>query len=105
MGKGKYAYPTVTMGEVATWRNAMLEEHDVKARIVWSSGAHAGEWRVTCQAVVVVEGKAKVVAEVYDVWPKRGCSTVEALMLQLLVALERQLELPRPLIVGEQHAA
>lgn len=89
----------VTMGDCAQWRNTISEEHDVRARIVWSSGGAPGEWRVTCQGVAVVDGKATVVGEVYDVWPRRSCSSPEALMLQLLVQLERKFELARPLLL------
>lgn len=95
----------VTMGEVAQWRNAILQEHDVRARIVWSQGGNPGEWRVTVQGVAVVDGKAQVVGEVYDVWPRRSCSSPEALMLQLLVQLERKFELTRPLMLDASAGA
>lgn len=102
---GTRRHQDVGMGEVATWREALRTEHNVRARIVWSTGAHPGEWRVTAQGVVVIDGRPQVVGEVYDVWPKRGCSSVEALMLQLLVTLERSFDLDRPLMVGEAAAA
>jgi len=101
MSRGKYASPGVTMGDVASWREALKEACAVRTRIVWSSGATDGSWRVTAQALLVEEGQAKVVSEVYDVWPRRGVSSPEAMMLQLVAALDNQLQ---PL-VGVQREA
>jgi len=92
MGRGKYASPGVTMGDVASWREAVNETHALRTRIVWSQGSDASSWRVTCQALLVESGKAKVVAEVYDVWPRRGVSSPEAMMLQLVASLDNHIQ-------------
>ena len=92
MGRGKYASPGVTMADVASWREAISETYDVRVRYVLSQGADANSWRVSAQAVLVQEGKAKVVTDAYDVWPRRGVSSIEAMLLQLAATLDRQLE-------------
>lgn len=86
------------MSDLAAWREEISVSYNLHSRIIWSRGATDVEWRVTAQAYHVREGHVTVVASVYKVWPSRGYKTPEAMMLGLLMELERVVGQP---LLGE----
>lgn len=86
------------MSDLATWREGILVEYQLFSRIIWSRGASDVEWRVTAQAYHLKETHVTVVASTYKAWPSRGYKTPEAMMLALLMELERLCGQP---LIGE----
>lgn len=81
--------------DVSEWMGACLNDLGYLVRLVWTRGARARELRLTVQAYTVVDGRAVVACDHYEVWPSRHAKTPEALMLNALIKLEDKARLVR----------
>lgn len=81
--------------DVSEWMGACLNDLGYLVRLVWTRGAAPRQLRLTVQAYTVVDGRARVAAEHYEVWPSRHAKTPEALMLNALIRLEDKARLVR----------
>jgi hypothetical protein len=77
------------MQDLCAWREEILVNYQLYSRIIWSRGASELEWRVTAQAYHIKGTHVTIVASAYKAWPSRGYKTPEAMMLGLLMELER----------------
>lgn len=78
----------VNMGDAAEWRESISTQFSCRVRLILTRGAGPGEWRVDAQAVAVGLEHTSVIGAVWEYYPNRRYSSIESVILNLLMRLD-----------------